>query len=604
MRILWALLGFFLFSSVNGYEQNAPLAEINSAMSQLDLTPYIMLLKDDEGKLSIQQVASDELASQFHPLTDGGNSLGFSDATYWAKFQLKTDTSLNESLVLHFNYAYLDQLTLYRARPDGTYSEDSFGDHYPYSQREIDYRTLVLKLYQAAGETQTYYLRLKTQGAMLIPVSIWKASAFIAYADKSALSHGFYYGIMIILMIVSSMVYFKLRNILYLSYALYLLNIILLQMSINGFGFQFLWPDLFYLANRINILVINFVVITGFWFCGLFLQVWKRNVSFKYLYNFFILAGVFNVLISLVGDYSIAVFLSAGVAVFLAPVVIGSNIVAMSRGYKGARLFLVVSGIFLLGVIVAGMVFMGWIERSFLTFHSMQIASLVEIIILGYMLMNNVSELYKQKELATLKAQPYLEQINQNLEQQVESRTRELNEKNRMLIELSLHDSMSGLLNHNASIDQLKVLTSSAKRYGHVFAVIMLDIDHFKSINDRYGHPSGDLVIKQIASILKSSTRASDICGRYGGEEFIVLLPETDEQGAVGLAEQIRCSVMKIQIEEIENLQISASFGVATFDHENPLSDLISQADEALYAAKRNGRNQVVARSALEGPLI
>lgn len=601
MRIFQVLLGLVLSTAVYGYDQVDFLVEFKSNMSQLDLTPYIMLLKDSENTLTLQQVMSDELSSRFHPLTDTGNSLGFSDATFWVRFRLKTDVELDESLVLHFDYPYLDQLTFYRQNPDGSYSEDTFGDHYPFSQREIDYRSLVLKLFQAPGEIKTYYLRLKTQGAMLIPVSIWKASAFIERADKSALSYGFYYGVMIILMIVSAIVYFRLRDILYLSYALYLLNIILLQMSINGFGFQYLWPDLFYLANRINIMLINLVVVTGFLFCGLFLQVWSREGRFKNLYTFFILVGVVNVLMSIIGDYSIAVVVAAGVAVFLAPVVIASNIVAMSRGYKGARMFFIVSGIFLLGVIFSGMIFMGWIERGFLSFHAMQITSLLEIVVLGYMLMDNLSELYKEKELATLNAQTYLEQINQSLEQQVESRTRELNEKNQMLVELSLRDSMSGLLNHNASIDQLKVFTSSAIRYGHVFAVIMIDIDHFKLINDRYGHPSGDRVIEEIAILLETSTRASDICGRYGGEEFIVLLPETDEQGAVELAEQIRRSIMEITIKEIDNQQISASFGVTVFDHQDHQADLVSQADQALYAAKRNGRNQVVARSALAG---
>jgi two-component system, sensor histidine kinase LadS len=597
--MFWVLLGFFLSTSVIGYDRADPLAEFNSDMNQLDLTPYIMVLTDAEHSLTIEQLASGSLFSRFRPLSETGNSLGFSDATYWIKFQLKTNEALNESLVLHYDYPYLDQLTFYRKRPDGSYSEDSFGDNYPFSQREINYRSLVLKLYQTPGEVQTYYLKLNTKGAMLIPVSIWKTSAFIEHVDKFALSYGFYYGIMMILMLVSAIAYYKLSDFLYLSYSLYLLNLILLQMSINGFGFQFLWPDLYYLANRINILVINFVVITGFLFCGLFLQVWRRKGRFKYLYNFFILVGVINVLISLVGEYSIAVILSAGVAVFLAPVVIGSNLVAMYRGYKGAGMFLMVSGIFLLGVIIAGMVFMGWVERNFFTFHSMQIASLFEIVILGYMLMDNLGELYKEKEQATLDAKTYLEQINLSLEQEVESRTRELNEKNRMLMELSIRDSMSGLLNHNYCIDQLKNLTSSAIRYGHDLAVIMIDIDHFKSINDQYGHPVGDNVIKEIAEILKTSTRAPDRCGRYGGEEFILLLPQTNEQGAVELAEQIRRSIMGIQIEQIDNLQISASFGVTCFDHERQHADLISIADEALYCAKRNGRNQVVASSSM-----
>jgi two-component system, sensor histidine kinase LadS len=599
VRIFLVLLGCFLSTLVKGYDQTNPLAEFYSNMSQLDLTPYIMVLTDSENTLSLQQVSSDELSSQFHPLTDTGNSLGFSDATYWVKFHLKTDKDLNESLVLHFDYPYLDQLIFYRQKPDGSFSEDSFGDHYPYQQREIDFRSLVLKLYQEPGQVKTYYLRLKTAGPMLIPVSIWKASAFIGHVDKLGLSFGFYYGVMSILMLVATIGYLKLKDSIYLAYSFYLLSLILLQISLNGFGFQFLWPDNYQWVNRINAALIDLVIVSGFLYCGLFLQVWSREGQFRYLYNFFILLGLLSILISIFGDFYMAAILSAGSAVFLPPVLFGSNVAAIIRGFKGARIFLVVSGIFEAGVICSGLVFIGVIERDFFSFYAMQVTSLLEIVLLGYLLIDNITQLYKDKERVTLEAQTYLEQMNQSLEQEVESRTNELYEKNRMLMELSLRDSMTGLLNHNAIIDQLGVFIKSAIRYGHDLAVIMIDIDFFKSINDRYGHPVGDLVIQEIASLLKISTRASDICGRYGGEEFIILLPETELQGAVELAEKIRRCVIEIQIEGVENQQISASFGVAILDHQDWQADLISQADQALYTAKRSGRNQVVAKSAL-----
>jgi two-component system, sensor histidine kinase LadS len=599
VRIFWVLLGGILFAPVNGYDQADPIAQFNSDMRQLDLTPYIMVLKDPDHALSLQQLSSGALSAQFHPLTDTGNSLGFSDATYWVKFHLKTDKALNESLILHFDYPYLDQLTFYRQKTGGGFSEDSFGDHYPFKQREVDFRSLVLKLYQPPGEVQTYYLRLKSSGPMLIPVSIWKTSAFIGRVDKLALSFGFYYGIMSILMLVAFIGFLKLKDPILLAFSFYLLSLILLQMSLNGFGFQFIWPEYNQWVNRINTALIDLVVVSGFLYCGIFFQVWSREGGFRYLYDFFILLGLGSIGVSFFGEFQIAAMLSIAAALLLGPIVIVTNIIAILRGYKGARLFFLVSGIFITGVFLSGLVFLGWIERSFLSFYAMQITSLFEIVLLGYLLIENISQLNIEKEQATLKAQTYLENMNQNLEQEVASRTRELNKKNQMLMELSLLDSMSGLLNHNASLDQIKVLTNSAIRYGRVFAVIMIDIDHFKSINDRYGHPSGDLVIQQLASLLKSSIRASDICGRYGGEEFILLLPETDKSGAVELAEQIRLSIMQIQISEIENHQITASFGVAVFDHENQQADMISKADQALYEAKRNGRNQVVARSAV-----
>ena len=122
----------------------------------------------------------------------------------------------------------------------------------------------------------------------------------------------------------------------------------------------------------------------------------------------------------------------------------------------------------------------------------------------------------------------------------------------------------------------------------------MIDIDHFKQINDQYGHPAGDTVIVAIANILKNSLRESDGCGRYGGEEFILLLPETQGEYALELAESIRLKIMEIKIDEVDEKQLSASFGIAAFDRENSTADIICDADKALYKAKENGRNQVV----------
>jgi len=224
----------------------------------------------------------------------------------------------------------------------------------------------------------------------------------------------------------------------------------------------------------------------------------------------------------------------------------------------------------------------------------MQMASLIEVLILGYVLMQNVRQLNEDKISATLSASRYLEQLNQGLETLVEERTRELNEKNRQLSDLALHDSMTGLLNHNASIEQLNLLRKAAQRYGYDISVVMMDIDFFKAVNDQYGHPAGDKLIIAIAQILSHSLRESDVCGRYGGEEFILLLPGTGSEVAQQLANSIRLKIGSLEIAAIDNTPVTASFGVTMFDPAQPGADLIRKADNALYLAKESGRNRVV----------
>ncbi len=593
MRVLLFLLGLALTFQVTG-NGNSLIAEFNSNSRYLDLTPYILVLADPDHKLTFDEINTAVDPPGFRLLSETGNSFGFSKSTYWLKFTLKIDAATADKILLHLEYPLLDEVTFFKEDRQGGFIQSDTGDTVPFSQREIKFRNFLFQLDQLAGETQVYYFRLKTGGSVQIPLSLQSSSEFIEFADTSGLTYGFYYGVMLILMLAATVAYLLLRDILFLSYALYLFSFLFFQISLNGFGYQYLWSDLNQWTNRINSSSIGFVVVCGFIFCGVFLRVWQKQNRFKYFYNFMIGLGLFSMLMSIFGEFSTAVKMAAFAGILLPPVVLISNIIAIKQGYKPARFFLLAWGIFLLGVFFAGMVYFGLIERNFYTHNSMQIASLIEILILGYVLMHNVKQLHKDKEFAKQVANDYLRQLNEGLETKVSVRTRELELRNKLLSEMALRDSMTGLLNHNTSIDRLSIMSKTAQRYGHNLSVVMLDIDLFKDINDTYGHPAGDKVIHAITDILKHSLRESDSCGRYGGEEFLLLLPETGGDQARELANNIRLKIMKLQIDEIQFHPVSASFGISVFDASNPKVDLISEADKALYQAKESGRNKVV----------
>jgi diguanylate cyclase (GGDEF)-like protein len=164
-------------------------------------------------------------------------------------------------------------------------------------------------------------------------------------------------------------------------------------------------------------------------------------------------------------------------------------------------------------------------------------------------------------------------------------------------------DGLTGLFNHRTFQAKLDEALAQAKRYGRRCAVILTDIDHFKSVNDTYGHPMGDMVLKGVAKILKQKARDTDIVARYGGEEFAVVMPETDLAGARVIAERIRESVMaEVFQTEVGPLSVTLSIGVATFpDHADGKQSVVDLADQCLYHAKRHGRNQTVTASQLKG---
>ncbi len=177
---------------------------------------------------------------------------------------------------------------------------------------------------------------------------------------------------------------------------------------------------------------------------------------------------------------------------------------------------------------------------------------------------------------------------------------RSLREANEKIRRLSITDPLTGCYNRGYLMEFLPSEIKRSIRYSHPLSVIMCDIDHFKDVNDTYGHQAGDMVLKEFVGIIKKQIRdGSDWIARYGGEEFLIVLPETDAYRAGTVAERIRRSIEESLIDAGgEKIRITASFGVAGFDpkkkKEVVTSDiLIKKADQMLYEAKKEGRNRV-----------
>ncbi len=160
---------------------------------------------------------------------------------------------------------------------------------------------------------------------------------------------------------------------------------------------------------------------------------------------------------------------------------------------------------------------------------------------------------------------------------------------------LASYDSLTGLLSRHAFFEAAGSHVSLARREHNVFSVMLIDLDHFKAINDQYGHPAGDAVLRLFADVVNSVTRRSDIVGRLGGEEFALLLPSTDAAEAMEFSERLHAAIEKAVLKHDHALiHYTASIGLASSrsDADDDIDELLARADLALYQAKRNGRNQ------------
>jgi diguanylate cyclase (GGDEF)-like protein len=176
-----------------------------------------------------------------------------------------------------------------------------------------------------------------------------------------------------------------------------------------------------------------------------------------------------------------------------------------------------------------------------------------------------------------------------------------------MVSEQAVTDDLTGLANNRAFREQIDREAARALRFGLDLSLLILDLDNFKGVNDTYGHPQGDAVLRTIGAILREESRGIDQPARYGGEEFVVALPETDVEGALELAERIRERIETTEVELVDGvgaMTVTASVGLATLSGGNvDVRRLIGAADAALYEAKRTGKNRVVVADSGSDPV-
>ena len=206
-----------------------------------------------------------------------------------------------------------------------------------------------------------------------------------------------------------------------------------------------------------------------------------------------------------------------------------------------------------------------------------------------------ISKRYWQSIQQTAKLATELKVLNANLEEKVEERTKELAQKNEQLRTMSRTDPLTGLANRRAFDTVMRKEVRRGERNKKPLVLGMMDIDYFKSVNDDYGHDAGDIILKQIATILLDGLRAHDFSARWGGEEFCILLPETEAEEAMNVAERIRLMIENYDwMIGDKKLNITASFGLAQWQPGQNASVVFKEADKALYEAKEKGRNQVI----------
>ncbi|ATX80705.1 diguanylate cyclase (GGDEF) domain-containing protein [Mariprofundus aestuarium] len=240
------------------------------------------------------------------------------------------------------------------------------------------------------------------------------------------------------------------------------------------------------------------------------------------------------------------------------------------------------SSILLIGIIsiIATRMGVGRFSHGDLNYGLIELQVFLSILSIASLIVHSI--LYEKESI-----QNELRESNTTLESKVRKRTEEL-------AILASTDPLTGIHNRRSIINQLGFELKRSNRHGSPFSLLMLDLDHFKDINDRFGHSTGDSVLQSVCNICTEELREIDFIGRLGGEEFIILLPETKDDDSEVIAERIRTNIEeKVTLVELEGMNVTVSIGVTQKISDDTERSILNRVDQAMYLSKKNGRNRV-----------
>ena len=399
---------------------------------------------------------------------------------------------------------------------------------------------------------------------MVVPIEVLSPEQLEKRKTHFGYLYGFFYGYLAALCIYNLLLFAGLKERSHLYYSLTLLAALVCNFSYTGHGVAWLWPDFPWFQRYIILVSMVAYSVLGLLFASRFLSLAEHMPRTLKAIRWFSASVLVILALSLLAGSQLSAALLAFATVWFFTVgmfLIG--LYTVRRKLPAGRYFLAATIFGMLGAWVTDLAVWGKIPYTPLTFHAFEIGLAFEATLLALALAY---------------------------------RMRQYQEANVQAEQMARQDPLTGLANRRAFMELAGMCWSSAARGDRSLIMIMMDIDHFKKINDQYGHRAGDEVLVAVSDLLKRHCRASDIAARWGGEEFIVLLTETDLAQAREYAEKLRHAIAELKVlTGIHSISLTASFGVARCSTDATLEDMIHLADAELYRAKSEGRNRICA---------
>ena len=557
-RSCWIWLALLWLALASTSRAEAPAL---SALPDQALGRYLGILPETEQALTLAEVIAQQQQGKFTSTEQTAPKFGIGSPPVWLHLAVRNDSDQDVRRQLQLEISWLDRIEVYHTQGTALIGQWLAGDGDAAFQHPLPGLGYVFDLQLPPGRNDIY-LRLATTDPLLTPLRLLDTAQAAALKEQHDYGYGLLYGFLLALIAYNAMLFIGLRERGYLDYTLYLGSFVILHLAYTGHAYAWLWPgQAIFQQYAIPLLMVTFSCL-GLRFASGFLNL-RQHAPLAHRLVYWLIVAILGLIFGavLLRSPQAAVTIAFLFVLIFSVTMVWLGIITIRHGRVAGRYFIAAALTTLLGSTTTALAVWQGLPYSTLAFHAAGWGVVFEGILLALALAYRM----RQHQQARLQAE-----------------------------QLARTDPLTSLLNRRAFFEHAGPLWSAALRNQRPLSVIMADIDHFKSINDNHGHATGDKVLAAVSRRLAEACRNSDLAARWGGEEFVMLLQDTDARQAAQLAERLRAEIEGLKLGPAGYPpRLSASFGIAQLGEHESLDQLIREADQWLYQAKQNGRNRV-----------
>ncbi len=583
-------------------------------------------LEDSDGTLTLADVLRETNRTRFAPVGAATPNFGFTNSAYWLRLVLRPQAGAASRWFLDVGYPPLDRVEVHDpVRGAGgvvRYRARESGDRIPFADRPMAATDHVFPLDLEPGKSHEVYVRVSNAGSLTVPLRVLSEAGLDRHRARDGFVLALFFGAALALALYNLLLWTSLRDRTYLLYVGFVAAAGMAYFCYNGLAHQFLWPDATSWNNVAPMFFAYLTVALAALFSHRFLRLDRYAARLDRVGPAIALLCTGGALASLWEPaYPLAARAYSVITLLLTAWACVAGWISLRGGYRPARWYVAAWAVMLAGVAAFSLRGLNVVPGSFFSLYGMQIGAAIEMLLLSFAMADRIqlaqaeADRMQAAALATLKdtvevrerALEASRRAEQDMETLVAERVQELASVNRKLEEeiferrraeellrrMAHHDSLTGLPNRALLKDRFGMAASAAKRNGTHLALLVIDLDEFKAINEEHGHDTGDDLLVGIARLLQTRMREMDTIARLGGDEFAVLVSDlSSPREAARVAEKVLAILSQpVRVSANRSVNVSASIGIAVHGVDGTsVEALLKRAEASMYTAKEAGR--------------